>query len=481
MHDFITSFAADALQSEIFAGGLALGLLGTALGLSRLLYQRLRWLAGRRFVVSMTLDNRAAAYRHLYAWIEATGVLSHVRQLRLTDLKGTSGEMFGPAPGSYWFWYQGRPCRFSRDLDEKTRVGGPYDAKPMETITLTLPFGRAEVIRGWLAEGAAHLRSRERRGPELHVARGDWWEAMGALPGRGLSTVLSDDDRLHHLAADMRRFLGASQWYADRAIPWRRGYLLYGPPGTGKSSVLRALATELKLDLALIDLCRPGLSDDDLRELMFCAPDRAIIAMEDVDAVFRGREADQKGGISFSGLLNAIDGVAAQEGRALVMTTNHREKLDPALIRPGRADVQMELGTIGAATAAKLYLRFFPGEEAGATRFADRIGTRRLTGAEVQGWLLAHAEDPVAAAAWQDAKRDAPPLPQRGEGMGVGGQPGDMVEPPTISLPRLEEGSFQSITSSNDLLQTPMSVPANPAGGASDLADDVAARRLALA
>jgi len=391
--------AADALQSDIFAGGLALGLVGAAVGLGHRLAVRLRAVLTRRFMVSVTLDNRAAAYRHLYAWIEVTGVLAHVRQLRLTDLNGAEGEMFGPAPGSHWFWLCGRPCRFTRDLNERARVGERHETKPMETVTLTLPFGRAATIQGWLAEGAAHLRDRDRRGPALYVARGDWWQSMGTLPGRGLDSVLCDDDRLVGLAADMRRFLAARDWYAQRGIPWRRGYLLYGPPGTGKSSALRALATDLKLDLALIDLCRPGLTDDDLREVMFDAPDRAIIAMEDVDAIFRGREAaDQKGGISFSGLLNAIDGVAAQEGRALVMTTNHRDKLDPALIRPGRADMQVELGPIGAATAAKLYLRFFPGETTGAARFAAHIGGRQLTGAEVQGWLLAQAEDPALAA-----------------------------------------------------------------------------------
>jgi chaperone BCS1 len=395
----LTAFAADALQSDIFAGGLALGLIGAGLGLLHRLVQRLHALIYRRFFGAVTLDNRSAAYRQLYAWIEASGVLSHVRQLRLTDLKGTEGEMFGPAPGTHWFWYRGRPCRFERDLNERARVGEARGGKPMETVTLTLPFGRVQTIRAWIAEGATILQSRHRRGPELHVARGDWWQAMGALQGRGLDSVLCDDDRLYSVAADLRRFLAAQDWYVQRGIPWRRGYLLYGPPGTGKSSALRALATDLQLDLALIDLCRPGLTDDDLRELMFCAPANAIIAMEDVDAAFRGREAtDQKGGISFSGLLNAIDGVAAQEGRALVMTTNHRERLDPALIRPGRADIQTEIGTIGAATAARLFLRFFPEETEAAARFAVRIGDRRLTGAEVQGWLLAHAEDPAAAA-----------------------------------------------------------------------------------
>jgi mitochondrial chaperone BCS1 len=297
---FLTDYATQALQSDIFAGGLALGLIGTGLGLLHRLSRRFHALVYRRCFGSVTLDNRSAAYRQLYAWIEVTGVLSHVRQLRLTDLKGTKGEIFGPAPGTHWFWYRGRPCRFERDLNERARVGEARETKPMETVTLTLPFGRVETIRAWVAEGGTILQSRQRRGPELHIARGDWWNAMGTLQGRGLDSVLCDDDRLTDIAADLRRFLSAQDWYLQRGIPWRRGYLLYGPPGTGKSSALRALATELQLDLALIDLCRPGLTDDDLRELMFCAPPRAIIAMEDVDAVFRGREAaDQKGESAF--------------------------------------------------------------------------------------------------------------------------------------------------------------------------------------
>jgi mitochondrial chaperone BCS1 len=131
---------------------------------------------------------------------------------------------------------------------------------------------------------------------------------------------------------------------------------------------------------------------------MMTAPREAILAIEDVDAIFVGRKAgDTSGGVSFSGLLNAIDGVAAQEGRALIMTTNHRDRLDPALIRPGRADVHLELGPVGAKAAARLYLRFFPGEAERAGAFARALGRGRFTPADLQGWLLANAEDPAMA------------------------------------------------------------------------------------
>ncbi|WP_300073860.1 AAA family ATPase [uncultured Ruegeria sp.] len=208
-----------------------------------------------------------------------------------------------------------------------------------------------------------------------------------------------DDDRIEKVLDDMRWFYGASNWYAERGVPWRRGYLFYGPPGTGKSSLIRALASDLSLDIASLDIGRVTLTDDDLREAMMYAPKGSLIAIEDVDAVFTLREGGEKrSGVSFSGLLNAIDGVAAQEGRALVMTTNHKEKLDPALIRPGRADVHTELGLAGAATARRLYERFFPGERDLARVFEARLGHHKHSPAQIQGWLLANSADPESAA-----------------------------------------------------------------------------------
>ncbi len=109
------------------------------------------------------------------------------------------------------------------------------------------------------------------------------------------------------------------------------------------------------MDIASLDTGRATLTDGDLREAMTCAPKGSLIIIEDVDAVFTQREGGEKrSGVSFSGLLNAIDGVAAQEGRALVMTTNRKERSDPALVRPGRADVHTALGLVSVATARRL-------------------------------------------------------------------------------------------------------------------------------
>jgi hypothetical protein len=119
-----------------------------------------------------------------------------------------------------------------------------------------------------------------------------------------------------------------------------------------------------------------------------------------VDAVFVSRQAVSaqhggkgKGGgsecgVSFSGLLNAIDGIAAQEGRIFYMTTNHIERLDPALIRPGRCDVKLELKKASKSQIELMFLRFYPGEVALAAEFRARLPEYELSMATLQGYFL---------------------------------------------------------------------------------------------
>jgi len=202
------------------------------------------------------------------------------------------------------------------------------------------------------------------------------------------------------LLADMARFLGREEWYRARGIPYRRGYLLSGPPGCGKTSVVQALASHLGLDIGLLSLTSDGLNDSEFRSLLAGTPPRTMILLEDVDCVFVGRAAgdDKAARLTFSGLLNAIDGVGAGEGRILVMTTNHPERLDPALIRPGRADRRCELSAPDASQASRLFHRFFPrASREQITRFVDCLDPADASMASLQAHLLTYSEDPEAA------------------------------------------------------------------------------------
>ena len=187
-------------------------------------------------------------------------------------------------------------------------------------------------------------------------------------------------------------------------IPFRRGYLLYGAPGSWKTSIIHSLAGELGLDIYIISLAKSGIDDSALSLLISSLPERCIAIMEDIDAASthgltrditgteledprhrdssrwdrgdleddtgdregrgRGRDrGDSSDGasslITLSGLLNALDGISAQEGRLLFATTNRYHILDPALTRPGRVDLHIEFRLASRHQARELYKRFY--------------------------------------------------------------------------------------------------------------------------
>lgn len=163
----------------------------------------------------------------------------------------------------------------------------------------------------------------------------DWRKFGQARKKRPLESAVLDKGVKERIVDDVRDFLMSSKWYTDRGIPYRRGYLLHGPPGSGKSSFIQALAGELDYNICLVNLSERGLTDDRLNHLLSNIPTRLLVLLENVDAAFNNRkQADETGyagaNVTFSGLLNALDGVASSEERILFLTTNHVEVLDPA-------------------------------------------------------------------------------------------------------------------------------------------------------
>ena len=192
---------------------------------------------------------------------------------------------------------------------------------------------------------------------------------VATRPSRPLSSVIVEGNTKEMLREDCIRFLNAERWYISKGIPYRRGYLLHGPPGCGKTSLVTALAGDLRLPIVLVPLHSDRMDDGQLAEILGSTPKDCIILIEDIDCALP-REAGQtvrnrlgRAPVTLSGLLNAIDGVAAQEGRLLFMTTNHRDRLDEALIRPGRVDFQAYLGKASKEAAGELFDQFFVDEE----------------------------------------------------------------------------------------------------------------------
>jgi hypothetical protein len=275
-------------------------------------------------------------------------------------------------------------------------------------------------------------------------------------PGRS-TDKLYFPDHVRKLIREVEMWRKLRDWYLERDIPWKRGWVLYGPPGTGKSAITRAIAEDLDMPLFVYSLGQ--MLNEDLEqswaEMQAHVP--CIALFEDFDNVFHGREnvygkpklsdlltasaaggnsagaANNNGGnnqtsvlntgrLSFDCLLNCLDGVEKSNGIFTVITTNHIDKLDPAIgqprrredgtmefisTRPGRIDKAIELGYMDDADKLKLARRIFFDSEVGYRKMSRMIElepNRKETPAQFQERcaqlaldLLWRAEHPESA------------------------------------------------------------------------------------
>ncbi|TFK66856.1 P-loop containing nucleoside triphosphate hydrolase protein [Pluteus cervinus] len=268
---------------------------------------------------------------------------------------------------------------------------------------------------------------------------------------RTLSSVVLQEGMVESLLEDAHKFLESEAWYNDTGIPYRRGYLLYGPPGTGKTSTIFALAGELGLEIYSLSLASGSVDDAFLQRATSSLPKHSILLIEDIDCAFASRAAEDrmleagepinpndpytsgmympKSAVTLSGLLNVIDGVGSEEGRLFFATTNYIDRLDPALLRPGRIDKKISYSLATTEQATSLFLRFFPELDTSpsftditstldekaphqdldpstdpttdpsslASRFSSKIPPDQFSTAEIQGYLLTHRISPTEA------------------------------------------------------------------------------------
>ncbi|KAG8950020.1 hypothetical protein FRC04_008099 [Tulasnella sp. 424] len=327
---------------------------------------------------------------------------------------------------THTFFYRGHPLQVNR---QKSADGWGHSK---ESMTISM-FGRdRKILDDLLLEAQSLFKSRQEQ--NIVIWQPDMlnmWRRRGNKARRPMSSIILDHEIKDTILEDARDFLRSTSWYADRGIPFRRGYLLHGSPGSGKTSLIHAIAGALNLDIYVVSLSKPGINDTTLNSLLCDLPSRSIALIEDIDAAFTrsiNRDAPpishpggfdptgdmfRGGGVTLSGLLNAIDGIYAQEGRILFATTNRYDVLDPALIRPGRLDMHFEFTPASSWQAREIFRCFYHASESGnseksltveerdalATSFSAGVPERFLSMASLQGYLVRYKTQPHEAAA----------------------------------------------------------------------------------
>lgn len=399
-------------DNPLFAGGIGLAGLGAAAAFARKGVLVAAGAARRRLLVNVEISKQDPAYPWILAWLSTprptpgfiASRLTRIHNLSVstatTSAKGSAGGGGGPA-GAHFFLQPGYGRHIVKFRNafiavnrEKHNTANMNTGEPHEIVQLTTLWAHRHIFEQVFSEAHA-LAAKANEGKTIvYSARGMEWAPLGdPRKKRPLDSVILDEGIKDSVVGDVKDFLSRQQWYVDRGIPYRRGYLLFGPPGSGKSSFIQSLAGELDFGVAMINLSEMGMTDDKLAYLLTKLPKRTLLLLEDADAAFtnrRQRDADGYSGasVTFSGLLNALDGIAAGEERLAFLTTNHIDRLDPALIRPGRVDMMMRIGEATRYQAGLMWDRFYgdvDADKAHRERFLQRLDELGLFGTNTDG------------------------------------------------------------------------------------------------
>ncbi|CAK9303634.1 unnamed protein product [Gordionus sp. m RMFG-2023] len=417
--DFISSLK----DNPYFGAGFGLVGLGTGLALLRKASQYAFIYFRRRYVMTLEIPSKDKSYHWVLRWITTANKksqhLSVDTQFKQFNNGKVSSEFnFIPSLGNHFFFYRGTWIKM-----ERTRESNVVDLNtgtPWESLTLTT-LGTTPNLYKYLLEEAKVKALKSMEGKTVvYTALGTDWRPFGfPRKKRPINSVILDKGIAANIIGDIQEFIQNPIWYNQRGIPYRRGYLLYGPPGCGKSSFIQALAGEINHNICILNLSERGLTDDRLNHLLSVAPEQSILLLEDIDAVFDSREENAAvkkkfeglTRITFSGLLNALDGVAASEARILFMTTNYYDRLDPALIRPGRVDFKQYVGPASDHQITEMFRKFYPECEHHISRdFLTQLKLRlpslgetgkdiNLTPAQLQGYFVMFKDSPEKALA----------------------------------------------------------------------------------
>lgn len=365
--------------------------------------KRIYGLLLREFTTELVITNHNVIFYEFMKWIQKNYSNRNFRKLKLSNgIWGSGGKLITSIGfGTHFIRYKGRYFLFTLNKEVANQT-----SSDKETLIVTT-IGRSRKIFDSLIKDVESLKDKDSDVTSIYKYSGSNWSYIKDQTKRSLNSVFIEKEKKDKLIESLTKFINSEQWYVNNGIPYQMGILLYGPPGTGKTSLIKAIASHVDYPIYYLGAQKLSTIEGAVSEL----PDKCILVIEDIDANnlthTRSKDITEKksaesemvegvAAISLSEVLNSLDGLFSTHGRILIATTNHIENLDPALIRPGRIDLKVEIGYVNNEIAHYFVKNFFPETKIDSEDFYNYNIKPKLTVAVLQNLILeGKSEDQV--------------------------------------------------------------------------------------
>lgn len=396
MIDTVTRYLA---SNPFLVAGIGTVALGGFAYVARSVPAAAKGLISRTLTTTLTVNTRNAEFGDVSRMLNANSIPAMMRSfIPSYHEKGLS-----PGYGLGWGRYAGTFFTFQREMLENKGMD------IQERMDIRFFTRDREIVRSFLKEAEDF---REPGKLKIYTAAEWGFGILPQKPKRSLDTVFMAPAVKAQLVARMGWFIENEQYFLDRGIPYKFCALLYGPPGTGKTSLVHALAS--LYDLNIIHVTSLNSIDALVR---LANPTKDLVVIEDIDALAddlsRHSATDgppapgsplplklrDDGKPILHKLLNALDGFVTPHGLKVCITTNYIEKLDPALTRPGRMDVMLEIGPMGQSEALTMFEAFYGPNSGAGLRASTATGMmlRAMSGAQMQELFTTKLQDEAEA------------------------------------------------------------------------------------